>query len=134
MLGTVPTASAQVLPPPPPGGSATVEVQEAGELLGRGAGVVVTTEVSCTPSPFPPVPIPLPSRFMVTVSLTQRAGNSLVDGGATASAACDGTSHTIELVVTAHDRPYKQREALAIATLFSDTDVAEIRVTKSRPA
>jgi hypothetical protein len=86
--------------------TASVEVGD-GTLLAHGAGVSVPVTVTCTTDQ-PPI-----YYGYVSVTLTQRQGQTLTQGGNSAPATtCDGTPQTYTVLVTGN-RPFKAGAAVA---------------------
>ena len=116
----------------------TVELADTGTLVAKGAGALVPVTVTCEPSTFPPFPFPGPGGSSVSVSLTQRSGNRVAQGFGGTSVTCDGTTQTVNVLLTASQAPFKQGTALATATMFhcdatgchTASDTEEIRLTK----
>jgi hypothetical protein len=80
-------------------------------LLARGAAVLVSAEVTCDPTT---------TSKSLSVQLTQRAGNRIVQGfNSTDAFVCDGTPQTVEVAVSAQNRPFRKGAAVAQATLFA---------------
>jgi hypothetical protein len=89
----------------------TVEIEDTASLLANGAAVLVSVDVACDPT----------TTFKsLSVQLTQRAGNRILQGfNSTDAFVCDGTSQTVEVAVSAPNRPFRKGEAVAQATLFA---------------
>lgn len=107
----------------------TLNLGDTGELVARGAAVLVPIEVTCgeaSPSPF---------ASSVVVQVRQRTGNHITEGSGSARLVCDGTPQTVEALVTAQDTPFKPGSALVTANTFicgylgcqSMSDTAEMR-------
>jgi hypothetical protein len=89
----------------------TVEIEDMASLLARGAAVLVSAEVTCDPTT---------TSKSLSVQLTQRAGNRIVQGfNSTDAFVCDGTPQTVEVAVSAQNRPFRKGAAVAQATLFA---------------
>ena len=114
-------------------GPASVAHAESGVDLGttatlwaKGAAVLVPVTVTCGDTTFPSTSV-----AMVTVS--ERSSKRIADGNGSASVTCDGTPHTVEVLVKAADVPFKPGTALATASVFfcgpgCGPDTAEIRI------
>ncbi|MCA1672626.1 MAG: hypothetical protein LC799_10630 [Actinobacteria bacterium] len=106
----------------------TVALGGSGTLVAKGAGVVVPVTVTCAPSQF----------NSVDVQLSQRSGNGIVQGYGSANVVCDGTPHTVDVLVSAQGAPFKQGAALARASMFvcdfsgchQASDSGEIRISR----
>jgi hypothetical protein len=118
----------------------TVRLGGSATLVSKGAGVLVPVEVTCTGFGFPPPPFPpFPGGSnTVTVQVNQRSGNRIAQGFGSASVVCDGTQHTVDVLVTASQAPFKHGTALATASMFlcdfsgchPATDSHDITITK----
>ena len=118
----------------------TVRVGDTATLTAKGAGVLVPVDVTCTGFGFPPPPFPpFPGGSnSVSVQLTQRSGNRIAQGFGSAAVTCDGIPHTVDVLVTASQAPFKHGSALATASMFlcdfsgchGASDSRDITVTK----
>ena len=97
----------------------TVEVEDTGTLLAKGAGVIVPVTVTCAPSTSP---FPFPGAGTVTVTLTQRAGNRVAQASGTATAVCTGAPQTVDVLLTAGDVAFKHGTALVTASMLDCQD------------
>jgi hypothetical protein len=89
----------------------TVEIEDTASLLAKGAAVLISAEVTCDPTT---------TYKSLSVQLTQRVGNQVVQGfNSTDAFVCDGTPQTVELAVSASNRPFRKGAAVAQATLFA---------------
>lgn len=111
-----------------------IEVGDEATLIAKGAGVTVPVEVTCEAG----------ATGFVDVQISQARGRHVANGFGFTEVACEGTTQTVEVLVTAHGGAFKRGTALAEARLavcshdFSapcqtDVDVEEINVTGSRP-
>jgi len=120
--------------------SHTVRLGDTATLTAKGAGVLVPVEVTCAGFGFPPPPFPpFPGGSnSVTVQVNQRSGNRIAQGFGSANVTCDGTPHTVDVLVTAQQAPFKHGTALATASMFvcdfggchTATDSHDIQITK----
>ena len=110
----------------------TVEIEDTALLLGNGAAVLISAEVTCDST----------TAFKsLSVQLTQRAGNRILQGfNSTEAFVCDGTPQTVEVAVSASGRPFRKGVAAAQATLFAcdefscgnvATDAEEIEIVSN---
>lgn len=89
----------------------TVDIVDPARLAGRGAGVIVSVEVTCD------VTAPTNQTFL-SVNLIQRVGNSTTNGSGFANGFnCTTTPQTVELVVTSFSGRFKSGSAIAQAFL-----------------
>ncbi len=104
-----------------------VDLGSTAQLVAKGAAILVPVQATCGDPTFP-------STSVVTVTVNERAANRIVFGNGSASVTCDGTAHTVEVLVKAQEAPFKPGTALATASMFfcgSGTcapDTAEIRI------
>jgi hypothetical protein len=85
-------------------------VVDQAPLVARGAGALVSVEVTCDPS------FGSGSHLFANVSLLQRAGNSTVNGfgGINNDINCDGTPQTFQILVTeASGKIFRKGSAVA---------------------
>ena len=106
--------------------SGSVDIGETATLLARGAGVSVPVTVTCISD------LPLAYGY-VNVSITQRQGQTLVQGSnSTQVRTCDGTPQVYTVVITG-SRPFKAGEVVASSTLeFCDTEYTCTSATTSK--
>ena len=90
----------------------TINVVDQAPLVAKGAGVLVSVEVTCDPS-FGPG-----SHLFANASLVQRAGNSTTNGfgGINNDINCDGTPQTFQILVTASGNIFRKGPAIAQAS------------------
>lgn len=90
----------------------TISVVDPAPLVAKGAGALMSVEVTCDPS-FGPG-----SRLFANVSLIQRAGNSTTQGfgGINDTIDCDGVPHTFQILVPFSGRVFHKGSAIAQAS------------------
>ena len=91
----------------------TINVVDQAPLVARGAGALVSVEVTCDPS------FGSGSHLFANVSLVQRAGNSTANGSGSINDVainCDGTPQTFQILVTASGKVFKRGPAIAQAS------------------
>jgi hypothetical protein len=91
----------------------TINVVDQAPLVARGAGALVSVEVTCDPS------FGSGSHLFAGVSLVQRAGNSTANGSGSINDVainCDGTPQTFQILVTAFQRIFRKGSAIAQAS------------------
>lgn len=90
----------------------TINVVDQAPLVARGAGALVSVEVTCDPS------FGSGSHLFANVSLVQRVGNSTTNGsgGIDRTINCDGTPQTFQVLVTASGKIFRQGPAIAQAS------------------
>jgi hypothetical protein len=90
----------------------TINVVDQAPLLAKGAGALVSVEVTCDPS------FGSGSHLSANVSLIQRVGSGITNGSGFINATinCDGTSQTFQIVVTASGKPFRKGSAIAQAS------------------
>lgn len=117
----LPWSSAVALLSPPDGIAVTVLSPAA--LQAKGAAVVVPVSVTC----------PQGQTGSLQLSLTQRAGNTVVSGSQFTTVACTGAPQQVSVTVVAQPggRAFKKGQAFAEASLFSCGYVC-VNVTDSR--
>jgi hypothetical protein len=108
-----------------PTGSIDIALGDEGELIGKGAVVIVPAEVTCT----------FTGNFLFgefQVGLRQAQGGhrlvSAMGGGGISASDCDGTPHTVDLTFFPSDAPFRPGVAVisGSATIgFSDPDTGE---------
>ena len=112
----------------------TVNVVSA-ELVAKGAGVLVSAEVTCT--------VGSNSHLFADAFLIQRAGNKTTQGSGFSSSdglTCDGTPQSIQVLVTPFEKIFRQGAAIvrfdatACDEFFnvceSGQDTQEVQLTK----
>ena len=106
--------------------SGSVDIGETATLLARGAGVSVPVTVTCTSD------LPLAYGY-VNASITQRQGQTLVQGSSSTQVrTCDGTPQAYTVVITG-SRPFKAGEVVASSTLeFCDAEYTCTSATTSK--
>lgn len=121
------TAALAALAVGPAGAQQGVELGPTAQLLAKGAAVLVPVQATCGDATFP-------SSSVVTVLVNERSANRIVVGNGSASVTCDGTAHTVDVLVRAQEAPFKPGTALATASMFfcgsgsCAPDTAEIRI------
>ena len=111
-----------------------IEVGDEATVIAKGAGVIVPVEVTCEAG----------ATGFVSVQLTQARGRHVANGSGFTEVDCEGTTQTVDVVVTAQGGAFKRGPALAEAHLavcpedyFSpcqtDMDVEEISLSGARP-
>ena len=90
----------------------TLNLGTTAALVSKGVGALVPVEVTCGQAS------PSPLGSSVTLLVRQRSGNRIVQGTGSASLVCDGTAHTVEVLVTAKEAPFKPGPALVTASTF----------------
>jgi hypothetical protein len=91
----------------------TINVVDQAPLVARGAGALVSVEVTCDPS------FGSGSRLFAGVSLVQRVGNSTANGFGNIDDTinCDGTPQTFQILVTASGgKAFRKGSAIAQAS------------------
>jgi hypothetical protein len=91
----------------------TINVVDQAPLVARGAGALVSVEVTCDPS------FGSGSHLFANVSLVQRVGNSTTNGSGFISDGpinCDGTPQTFQVLVTASGKIFRKGPAIAQAS------------------
>ena len=109
--------------------SGAMNLGDTGQLVAKGAAVLVPIEVTCGQASSPPM------SSSVIVAVHQRTGNHITEGSGSARLVCDGTAQTVEALVTAEDTPFKPGTALVTANTFicdffgceTMSDTAEMR-------
>jgi hypothetical protein len=92
----------------------TITIVDSAPLVAKGAGALVSVEVTCDPSP----PFGPGSHLFANVSLIQRAGNSTTQGsgGINDTIDCDGVPHTFQILVSPFGRVFHKGSAIAQAS------------------
>jgi hypothetical protein len=92
----------------------TINVVDPASLVAKGAGALVSVEVTCDLAPNPSV--------FVGVELIQRAGNRTTSGfgstGRSIPITCDNTPQIVDVIVSSFGRVFKNGPAIARA--FAD--------------
>jgi hypothetical protein len=104
---------------------ASIDLQTQATLQAKGARVLVPVSFLC----------PGGAEASLSVSVTQRAGSAINTGYGESRVRCTGTTTTLQVPVTATDKPFKNGTAAATATLYAyywnlnleDNDVIEIK-------
>ena len=111
-----------------------IELGDEATVIAKGAGVIVPVEVTCEAG----------ATGFVNVQITQARGRHVANGSGFTEVACEGTTQTVEVLVTAQSGAFKRGAALAEAHLavcpedfFSpcqtDMDVEEISLSGTHP-
>ncbi len=112
-----------------------IEVGDEATVIAKGAGVIVPVEVTCEAG----------RTGFVHVEITQARGRHVANGFGFTEVDCEGTTQTVNVVVTADGGAFKRGPALVRAHLGvcaeedffspcdSDMDVEEITATVARP-
>lgn len=106
----------------------SIDFADSATLVARGAAVLVPVDVTCDGTSS--------MGTSVMVALKERTGNRVVDGSGSTTMTCDGSAHTVGVLVRAEDAPFKPGTALATASTFacdftgcqSVAQTAEIRI------
>ena len=117
-----------------PSVAADIEVGDEATVIAKGAGVIVPVDVTCEAG----------ATGFVNVEITQSRGRHVANGFGFTEVACEGTTQTVEVLVTAQDGAFKRGSALVEAYLavcpqdfFSpcqtDRDVEEISLSGAHP-
>lgn len=128
LLATVLPSSADVSAESPSIGA--VRIESPAIMQARGAGLITSVTVVCTPG----------ANAFVNAGVSQRVNNRIARGFGSTQFTCDGRAQTFALPMFAEDAPFHRGVAFGTASLFvspnpgSIVDTREIQIVKDSSA